>query len=141
MTRTEPVDPWRHTVRWPVRQYELDQYGHVNNAVYLNWAEQVAIEHVEALGFGREWSAAKGGGWVVREHHVTYHRPVVYGDVVLVTTLPQELGGVRGIRRTEIHRESDGSLLTEATTLWVWVRTSDGRPMRVPDELLERFRR
>jgi acyl-CoA thioester hydrolase len=133
-----PVDPRRFTVRFPVRQYELDQNGHVNNAVYLNWAEQVAIDHVEALGFGRDWSIAHGGGWVVREHHVTYHRPVVYGEVVLVTTLPQRLKGVRGIRRTEIHRESDGVLVTEALTEWIWVR-ADGRPARIPAELLDRW--
>ena len=136
----QPVDSRRFTVRYPVRQYELDVLGHVNNAVYLNWAEQVAIDHVEAMGLGREWSVAHGGGWVVREHRVTYHRPVLYGDVVLVTTLPQRLSGVRGVRRTEIHRESDGALMTEAVTEWIWVRLSDGRPMRVPTELLERFR-
>ena len=88
VTDRSTADAWRHTVRWPVRQYELDLYGHVNNAVYLNWIEQAAIDHVEALGFGRDWAAEQGGGWVVREHRVTYHRPVVYGDVVLVTTLP-----------------------------------------------------
>ncbi len=135
------VDPWRHTARWPVRQYELDQNGHVNNAVYLNWIEQVAVDHVEALGFGREWATAHGGGWVVREHRVTYHRPVLYGDVVLVTTLPQELGGVRGLRRTEIHREADGALVTEADTVWIWVRVTDGRPSRIPPELLASYSR
>lgn len=135
----ETVDPRRFTARYPVRQYELDLLGHVNNAVYLHWAEQVAIDHVEALGYGRAWSLERGGGWVVREHRVTYHRPVRYGDVVLVTTLPQQLGGVRGVRRTEIHRESDGALMTEALTEWIWVRLSDGRPTRVPAELIERF--
>ena len=142
MTLPDPsVDPWRFTARYPVRQYELDVLGHVNNAVYLNWVEQVAIDHVEALGYGRAWSTERGGGWVVREHHVTYHRPVEYGDVVLVTTLPQELGGVRGLRRTEIHREADGALMTEVMTQWIWVRSSDGRPARVPADLLELFRR
>ncbi len=135
-----PIDPWRFTERIPVRQYELDQNGHVNNAVYLNWAEQVAIDHVEALGYGRDWALEHGGGWVVREHQVIYHRPVLYGDVVLVTTLPQKLAGVRGTRRTEIRRESDGALVTEATTEWIWVRT-DGRPARVPAELLKRWAR
>ena len=138
---TSSVDTWRYTARWPVRQYELDQYGHVNNAVYVNWIEQVAVDHVEALGFGRAWAAELGGGWVVREHRITYHRPIVYGDVVAVTTLPLELGGVRGVRRTEIHRESDGTLVTEAETVWVWVRLADGRPMRVPRDLLARFSR
>jgi acyl-CoA thioester hydrolase len=142
MTERDPnVDRWRYTVRYPVRQYELDVLGHVNNAVYLNWVEQVAIEHVEALGFGRAWASERGGAWVVREHHVTYHRPVEYGDVVLVTTLPQELSGVRGLRRTEIHREADGALTTEVLTQWIWVRASDGRPTRVPADILEAFRR
>jgi acyl-CoA thioester hydrolase len=142
MTEPDPsVDAWRYTVRYPVRQYELDVLGHVNNAVYLNWVEQVAIEHVEALGFGRAWATERGGAWVVREHHITYHRPVEYGDVVLVTTLPQELSGVRGLRRTEIHREADGALTTDVLTQWIWVRASDGRPTRVPADLQEAFRR
>jgi acyl-CoA thioester hydrolase len=136
-----PVDPWRFTARYPVRQHELDLMGHVNNAVYLHWIEQVAIEHVEAMGVGRAWSLEQGGAWVVREHHVTYRQPVRYGDVVLVTTLPQEISGVRGLRRTEIRRESDGTLTTEALTHWVWVRLRDGRPMRVPPEILERYQR
>lgn len=46
------IDPCRYTARYPGRQYELDVLGHVNNAVYLNWVEQVAVDHVEALGFG-----------------------------------------------------------------------------------------
>lgn len=138
---TVTVDRWRYTARWPVRQYELDQFGHVNNAVYLNWIEQVATDHVEALGFGRDWAARHGGAWVVREHHVTYHRPVRYGEVVLVTTLPQRLDGVRGLRRTEIHRESDGTLLMEADTVWVWVDVAGGRPRRIPADLLRFFER
>ena len=130
------MDPWRFTARIAVRQYELDVLGHVNNAVYLNWVEQVAIDHVEALGFGRAWSLTQGGAWVVREHRITYHRAIEYGEVVLVTTLPQKLGGVRGLRRTEVHREADGTLMTEVMSDWIWVRTRDGRPARVPAELL-----
>jgi acyl-CoA thioester hydrolase len=138
---THPVDPWRFTVRYAVRQYELDVLGHVNNAVYLNWAEQAGIDHTEGLGFGRAWSLAQGGAWVVREHHVTYHRPIEYGDVVAVTTIPQELGGVRGVRRTEIRREADDVLAAEIVTQWIWVRASDGRPARIPRELVDVFRR
>ena len=137
----EPRDAWRYTARYPVRQYELDVLGHVNNAVYLNWVEQVAVDHVESLGFGRDWAASHGGAWVVREHRVTYHRPVEYGDVVLVTTLPQQIGGVRGVRRTEIHREADGVLTTEVESQWIWIRVSDGRPTRVPADLIELFSR
>ena len=64
-----------HSEQWRVRTFELDANGHVNNAVYLNYAEQVAVDHAEALGYGREWSERHQIGWAVREHHVVYHRP------------------------------------------------------------------
>ena len=83
---TMSEDRLAYTTRWRVRTYELDANGHVNNAVYLNWAEQLATEHVEAAGFGREWTTAQQGAWVVRRHEITYRTPAVYGDELELTT-------------------------------------------------------
>jgi acyl-CoA thioester hydrolase len=130
------VDPRQYSEVWRVRQYELDSQGHVNNAVYLNYAEQVAIDHAEAAGFGREFNRRHGGGWVVHRHQITYHRPASYGDEVRVTTRVESLRGVRATRRTTIHRAADDLLLAEALTEWTWVRLSDGRPTRIPGELV-----
>lgn len=131
------VDPLRFSLRWPVRGYELDSRGHVNNAVYLSWAEEVATAHAEAAGYGRAWSEAKGGGWVIRRTEITYHRPAVYGDAVTITVQVELVRGVRGVRRTTIERGADGELLAEVLTEWVWVRLSDGRPTPVPKELVD----
>ena len=130
-----PVDPLVYSTRWRVRPYELDGNGHVNNAVYLNYAEQLTIEHAERAGYGAEWSAAMGGGWVVHRSMVTYHRPAVYGDLLELTVRVELVRGTRGIRRTTIQR--DGDLVADVLTEWVWVRASDGRPARVPEELVE----
>jgi acyl-CoA thioester hydrolase len=131
------VDPIVHTNCWPVRHYELDRNGHVNNAVYLNYAEQLTIEHAEAAGFGAEWSAGKGGTWVVHRSVLTYQSPAVYGDLLELTVRVELVRGTRGIRRTTIKRAHDGRPVAEVLTEWVWVRTGDGRPTRVPDELAE----
>jgi acyl-CoA thioester hydrolase len=120
-----------------VRSYELDSNGHVNNAVYLSWAEEIATEHAEAAGFGRDWSIGKGGGWVIRRSEIVHHRPAMYRDEVELTVRVELLKGVRGVRRTLIRRSSDGELLAEVLTEWVWVRLSDGRPAPVPKELVE----
>jgi acyl-CoA thioester hydrolase len=135
----EPQAPSGYTLRWPVRQYELDRFGHVNNAVYLNWIEQAATDHAEAIGFGMAWAQAQDRAWVVREHRITYRRPLVYGDVVLVTTIPERLIGARGWRRTAIRRESDAVVVAEALTEWTWIRASNGRPARLPPDLLRYF--
>ena len=124
-----------HTLRFRVRSYELDQNGHVNNAIYVAWAENVTNEHAEAIGFGRAWSLERGGGWVVRRHEATYHLPAVALDEIEATVRVEGVRGVRGWRRTWIRRAADGALLAEVFSEWAWVRTSDGRPARVPDDI------
>ena len=119
-----------------MRNSELDSNGHVNNAVYLAWAEEIATRHAEAAGYGREWSRERGGGWVIHRTEITYHRPAVYNDVVEVAVAVELIRGARGIRRTRVTRTEDGELLAELWTEWAWVRLTDGRPMRVPAELV-----
>ena len=131
------VDPLVFSVRWPVRGYELDSRGHVNNVVYLSWAEEVATAHAEAAGYGRDWSASRGGGWVIRHTDITYHQPAVYGDEVELTVKVELVKGARGVRRTFIRRVADDLLLAEVLTEWVWVRLSDGRPTAAPHELVD----
>ncbi len=122
--------------RWRVRTYEVDENGHVNNAVYLQWAEQLTAEHAEAIGFGREWCLARGRAWLVRRHEITYHQPARRADEVELTVRVLGIGGVRGRRNTEIRRAVDSALLAEVTSEWVWVSLADGRPTRVPAELV-----
>ena len=130
------VDPLTHTARWAVRSYELDRNGHVNNAVYLSWAEELTNQHAERAGYGREWCLAHGGSWVVHHSEITYHAPAEYGDDVSLTVRVEMVRGVRGVRRTWIRREPGGELLAEVLTEWAWIRLSDGRPAPVPDELV-----
>jgi acyl-CoA thioester hydrolase len=135
--RADPL--LEHTLRFRVRSYELDQNGHVNNSVYVAWAENVTSEHAEAIGFGRDWSLDHGGGWVVRRHEATYHQPAVAGDEIEATVRVEGVRGVRGWRRTWMRRVADGVLLAEVVSEWAWVSTSDGRPARVPTEIVSAF--
>jgi len=134
----QAVDPLTYTARWRVRSYEIDQNGHVNNAVYLNYAEALTVEHAEASGYGREWAETQGGAWVIRRHEVEYLRPARLGDELLLTVRVQLVRGVRGVRRTTIARAADGLSVAEVLSEWVWLRLADGRPARVPAELVSR---
>jgi acyl-CoA thioester hydrolase len=127
-----------YTVRWRVRSYELDSNGHVNNSVYLAYAEEVATLHAEALAFGRKWTQKHAGAWVVRKHEITYRRPAKYGDDLELTTTVMSLRGASAVRHTLI-KLVDGAHLAEVTTEWVWVRASDGKPARLPQELVASF--
>lgn len=139
MTDAPRVDPLEFSQRWKVRTYEVDENGHVNNAVYLQWAEQLSAEHAEAVGFGREWCIERGGAWLIRRHEITYHQPARRGDEIELTVRVIGIGGVRGRRQTAIRLVRDGTLLADVASEWVWVRLADGRPARVPGELVTAF--
>src|SRR5438132_11552894 len=133
----EGVNPIEFSARWRVRGYELDSNGHVNNAVYLNWAEEIATQHAEAAGYGREWSIAHGGGWVVRRSEIVHHRPAVFGDEVDVSVKVDLVKGARAVRRTAISRVADGQILADVLTEWVLVRLIDGRATYAPRVIVE----
>jgi acyl-CoA thioester hydrolase len=132
-----PADPLAFTARWSVRQYEVDRQGHVNNAVYLNYAEELASRHSEQIGFGQDWAEAKGGAWVIHRNEITYHSPARFGDQLELTVRVELVKGARGQRRTTIVLVPDGRLVAEIFTEWVWVRAGDGQPAPVPRELVE----
>ena len=113
----------------------MDSVGHVNNAVYLHYVEDAAIEHARALGFDEARWREFGGVWVVRRHEIDYKLPAVAGDELDVTTRITAIERVQATRRTEIARVRDGALIAEAVTYWVWVGL-DGRPRRLPPEVV-----
>ncbi len=129
----------RFTMRLRVRRYETDVLGHVNNAVYLSYLEQAAVEHSDSLGLNLEHYRELGGVWVLRHMEIDYLRSALEGDLLDITTWLHEMRGVRAIRRYEIRRANDNELLLKAEALWVWVSFTTMRPRPIPQEVLAIF--
>lgn len=127
-----------YTIRIRVRHHEMDALGHVNNAVYLNYAEEAAIAHGEHAGYDIARMREAGGIFVVHRHEITYHCPVKAGDELAVTTRVTAMAGVRATRRTTLVDVARQKLVAEATTEWVWIG-HDGRPRRIPEQVLAAF--
>jgi acyl-CoA thioester hydrolase len=77
------ADPFQVRVR--VRGYELDLNGHLNQAVYFQYAEHARWELFQAAGIGQEKLLAAGVGPVVLETTIRYHRELRHGDEVDVS--------------------------------------------------------
>ncbi|MFI6848295.1 acyl-CoA thioesterase [Kitasatospora sp. NBC_00085] len=73
------------TVRVTVRGYETDAQGHLNQAVYLQYAEHARWEYLQAAGVRQAELLAKGIGPVVLETTVKYRRELRAGDEVDVS--------------------------------------------------------
>lgn len=122
-----------------VRPEELDDLDHVNNAVYLTYAENCARAHSESYGLSLLAYRELGVVPVVRKHSIHYHQPALLGDTLTVSTQLTRLKGVRAIRINQVKRTTTGELLAEITTEWVWLDPESMLPTRVPSKLQEIF--
>jgi YbgC/YbaW family acyl-CoA thioester hydrolase len=142
-----------------VRFHEVDALGHVNNAAYLNYLEQAAIDHATFLGLDLQRLQALGGVFVARRHEVVFLKPTFTGDLLRVVTWLGEPRGARVDRQYLVFRElvsitevavagravtwsgmpAEDTLVAQATTEWVFA-SNQGRPRRIPNEVVGLFR-
>ncbi|GLX47569.1 thioesterase [Streptomyces hygroscopicus subsp. hygroscopicus] len=100
------------SVRVTVRGYETDVQGHLNQAVYLNYAEHARWALLQAAGVSQTGLVRTGVGPVVLETTIRYLRELLAGDEVDVTCAFEWSGGKTFTVRQEIRR-ADGTLAAQ----------------------------
>jgi acyl-CoA thioester hydrolase len=120
----------------PVVPGDIDEQNHVNNTVYLRWVQDVATAHWRAVASPK---AQETIGWVVLRHEIDYKGPATLGDEMVLRTWVGKATRLTFERFTEIRRNRDGRLLSEARTLWCPIEAQTGRPVRVSEEVRSRF--
>jgi acyl-CoA thioester hydrolase len=126
-----PGHGWEHRTTLVVRSYECDSYGHVNNAVYLNYLEVARHELLEAIGMDYAAMRAAGFGLVVARIDIRYRRPAVEGDALRIFSRATKRLRVGGIIAQRILRGDE--VVAEADVTWVSIDRS-GRAAPLPQE-------
>jgi acyl-CoA thioester hydrolase len=120
-----------------IPSYAIDENGHVNNVVYVQWMQDIAVEHYASIG-GIE-AQGPDATWVVREHKVEYLLPAFANEQIEVRTWVENIRRVRSLRKYEFARQFDGKVLVKGETDWVFVDTKTGAPRAVPKEVIQVF--
>jgi acyl-CoA thioester hydrolase len=114
----------------------IDELGHVNNAVWVQWIQQVATTHWYALAAAEYRDAYV---WVVIRHEIDYLRPALEGDQVTARTWVGEAPkGARFDRFVEF-TGADGKVRAKARTTWAMLDKATGRPQRITPEIVAPF--
>jgi len=114
----------------------IDELGHVNNAVWVQWIQQVAVAHWDSVSSPEHRDAYY---WVVVRHEIDYLRPAVEGDALIARTWVGEAPkGARFDRYVEF-TGSDGKICVRSRTDWAIIDKALGRPIRVPPEVIAPF--
>lgn len=114
----------------------IDELGHVNNAVWVQWIQQVAVAHWEAVADAAHKEAYY---WVVVRHEIDYLGNVGAGETVTARTwVAEPPRGARFDRYMEF-LGPDAKVKVRAKTTWAIVDRASGRILRVPAEVAAPF--
>ena len=130
----EPI----YSFEFTILENAVDENGHVNNVNYVQWMQDAAVRHYEAMG-GRQITIDLGASWVVRSHTIEYLRPAFAGERVKVLTWVANMRRVRSLRRYQFIRAKDQKLLVRGETDWVFVDANTGAPRAIPEEVISLF--
>ncbi|MBA3678466.1 MAG: acyl-CoA thioesterase [Sphingosinicella sp.] len=118
------------------RDEDIDELGHVNNAAWVRWIQDVAPAHWYAVADPAHSDAYI---WVVTRHEIDYLRSVGPGETVIGRTWVAEAPkGARFDRHVEFVGQ-DGKPRVRARTTWAIIDKATGRPIRVPPEVAAPF--
>lgn len=128
-----PVDS--AVVRRRVEWRDLDPAGHVNNAVYLDYAEEAARRFAAQRGWPTAALAATGLDMVAQQHHIEYRLPAMPDEELEITTYLSDATPYSALRHTRIARSADGELLAQVRTRWGCVDRDTRAPVPFPERL------
>ncbi|GAA2222581.1 MULTISPECIES: acyl-CoA thioesterase [Streptomyces] len=99
-----------------VRGYETDVQGHLNQAVYLNYAEHARWSLLHAAGISQSALVGSGVGPVALETTIRYERELLAGDEVRVTCAFEWSGG-KTFRIEQTVVKADGTVAAQITAV------------------------
>lgn len=135
MRATLPVTN-RHTLTFTAAPEHIDELGHVNNTVWVQWVQDIATAHWSAVASPEHQAAYV---WVVTRHEIDYRGNIGAGESVSAETfIPEPPTGARFDRRVDF-RNAAGKVLVAAKTTWAIIDRASGRIVRVPKEVAAPF--
>lgn len=137
MVLIPPPDVPASETDFVVRSSELDSFGHVNHAVFLNYFEHARFEALEAAGFS--WGVLEERDWAIYvvRIEVDYVAEARRGDRLQARTWADSFRRTSMVLAQTLDRlEADGqrTRVAEARVVAVWIGP-DGKPMRVPEDV------
>jgi acyl-CoA thioester hydrolase len=126
-----------NTIR--VRYAETDRMGYVYYGNYAAYYESGRVEALRALGLSYKEMEDRGIMLPVLSYSIKYFKPAFFDDLLIIKTILKELpNGTRLSFQYEIWNDK-GVQLNAGETTHVFVKIDGGRPITVPQEVIDKL--
>jgi acyl-CoA thioester hydrolase len=119
---------------------DIDDFGHVNNAVYLRWADETSWAHWEGAGHTRQQCRELDRGMAITRTEADYLGHVRAGETIdCAVWIAASDGRLRAERWYQFRRTGDGRTVFRARTWLVSFQLSTGKPARMAGAFAEHY--
>lgn len=126
----------RHAMTFTALPQHIDELGHVNNAVWVQWVQDIATAHWREVASPEHQAAYV---WVVTRHEIDYRGNIGAGECVNAETfIPDPPRGAR-FDRCVVFRDAAGREVVSARSTWALLDRPSGRLCRVRPEIAAPF--
>lgn len=126
----------RFDLKFTASPAHIDELGHVNNTVWVQWIQDMATAHWDTAARPEDRAAFF---WVVVRHEIDYRGNIGAGESVTGTTwIEGRAQGATSLRRVEF-TDAGGKRLVSAVTTWAMIDRASGRLARVRADILAPF--
>jgi acyl-CoA thioester hydrolase len=127
-------------ISFPIHWGDQDAMSHVNNVIYLRWAESARIEYLSRAGL---WHglASEETGPILAAVSCDYRLPLTYPDTVYAGARITALGNRSLKMANRIVSARHGAVAAEVDSTLVWFDYRAGKSMKLPAEVRHAFER
>jgi len=130
----------RFTSEIPVRPDDIDMFQHVHNSRYLDYIQAARYDQmIRCYKMSMEEFMIMGYGFVVKRAELNFKRPLIMGDVMLISTQVKEFSGSDIIVEFEIVNKKNEKISCDGIMLYTMINLKTGRSEKVPEVIQQKF--
>ena len=123
-----------------VRPDDIDMNNHVHNTKYLDYVlaaryEQMVRDYKMSMNEFHQLDY----NWVVSTTHIDYKRALKLGDKIIVRTQIDSVNGAQSKVNFWIVYKHNKKIAAEGYLIYTMISLKSGRPVRIPDEIIDKY--
>lgn len=122
-----------------IRYSEVDSRRRLTAEKTIDYYQDCSSFQSEDLGVGLDYMERNHCAWVINYWQIRFLRRPQMGERIRTGTSPYEFKGIMGMRNFMMEAE-DGERLSVANSVWTLLDMEKMYPMRIPEELKEKYR-
>lgn len=122
-----------------IRPDDIDLNNHVHNTKYLDFVQAARfLQMANDYKVPMEEYHERGFNWFASSAHIDYKRALKLGDTAIVKTQLDSWNGAQCRVNFWIHNKKTDKVAAEGYFIYTMVSLSTGRPIRIPEDIIER---